>query len=188
MLVTEISHDGNYYVAHNKYYEQILVPKIDVYMGKMIEVEVVECTKFSMKGKVLQDTFDLPHRPVQYRHGQVTGVPKVSSHQSRHSLAGAHDRIDPSLILFSHCQKDSNNNEPASCVSGGCGSGENKCCSSTSEQEDRCPSLKWTTPGNLPNEGESAESDKLRQYAYAGLVAGGAILLSRIALKLFYTK
>lgn len=78
VLVTEISHDGNYYVAHNKYYEQILVPKIDVYMGKMIEVEVIECTKFSMKGRVLQDVFDLPHRPVQYKLGQVTGLAKVS--------------------------------------------------------------------------------------------------------------
>ena len=78
VLVTEISHDGNYYVAHNKYYEQVLVPKNDVYMGKMIKVEVVECTKFSMKGKVLEDNlFQLPHRPVEYKLGEITGIKKV---------------------------------------------------------------------------------------------------------------
>lgn len=77
VLVTETSHDGNYYVAHNKYYEQVLVPKIDIYMGKMIEVEIIECTKFSMKGRVLQEVFDSPRRPVEYKLGEVTGVSKV---------------------------------------------------------------------------------------------------------------
>lgn len=72
--MTEISHDGNYYVGHNKFYEQVLVPKIDVYMGKMIEVEIYECEKFSMKGKVLQEVFDTPNRPKQYKLGEVTGV------------------------------------------------------------------------------------------------------------------
>ena len=77
VLVTEISHDDNYYVAHNKFYEQVLVPKIDVYMGKMIEVEIIECTKFSMKGKVLQEVFDSPVRPMVYKLGEVTGVKTV---------------------------------------------------------------------------------------------------------------
>ncbi len=77
MLVTEVSHDGNYYVGHNKYYEQVLVPKIDVYMGKMIHVEVIECTKFSMKARVLDQVFDSPHRPVTHKLGEVTGLKKV---------------------------------------------------------------------------------------------------------------
>lgn len=99
-------------------------------------------------------------------------------------------------MLFACCQQDPNNNEEVSCpVSCNCGSGgkaaagdssTTTCCSATANEEgQRCPSLKWTTPANLPDEGEG---DRLRQYAYAGLVAGGAILLSRIALRLFYAK
>lgn len=33
-LVTELSSDRKYYVAHNEFYEQILVPKEDYYMGQ----------------------------------------------------------------------------------------------------------------------------------------------------------
>ena len=36
---------------------KVLVPKIDSLMGKMVEVEVVECTKFSMKGKLSDEDF-----------------------------------------------------------------------------------------------------------------------------------
>ena len=31
------------------------MPKIESLMGKMIEVEIVECTKFSMKGKLSEE-------------------------------------------------------------------------------------------------------------------------------------
>ena len=74
VLVTETSHDNNYYVAHNKFYEQVLVPKNDTYMGRMLEVEIYECEKFSMKGKVLQEAFVYPKRQIEYKKGEVTGV------------------------------------------------------------------------------------------------------------------
>nr|XP_034831530.1 threonylcarbamoyladenosine tRNA methylthiotransferase [Maniola hyperantus] len=51
VLVTDISHDKNYYVAHNQYYEQVLVPKEDTYMGKMLPVQITSATKFSMMGQ-----------------------------------------------------------------------------------------------------------------------------------------
>ncbi|KAL3275592.1 hypothetical protein HHI36_020347 [Cryptolaemus montrouzieri] len=49
ILVTEISHDKKYFVGHNKFYEQVLIPMKDEYMGKLVTVEIVECSKFSMK-------------------------------------------------------------------------------------------------------------------------------------------
>ncbi|XP_018301383.1 threonylcarbamoyladenosine tRNA methylthiotransferase [Mycetomoellerius zeteki] len=51
VLVTETSHDKQHYVGHNKFYEQVLIPLKQEYMGKMIDVRIIEATKFSMKGE-----------------------------------------------------------------------------------------------------------------------------------------
>lgn len=51
VLVTEVSHDKQHYVGHNKFYEQVLIPMEERYMGKMIDVKITEATKFSMKGE-----------------------------------------------------------------------------------------------------------------------------------------
>ncbi|XP_028673117.2 threonylcarbamoyladenosine tRNA methylthiotransferase [Erpetoichthys calabaricus] len=51
VLVTEESFDSNYYVAHNKFYEQVLVPKKPEFKGKMITVDIFEAGKYFMKGQ-----------------------------------------------------------------------------------------------------------------------------------------
>ncbi|XP_064164798.1 threonylcarbamoyladenosine tRNA methylthiotransferase isoform X2 [Anguilla rostrata] len=51
VLVTEESFDAQFYVAHNKYYEQVLVPKTPQFKGKMIEVDVYESGKHFLKGR-----------------------------------------------------------------------------------------------------------------------------------------
>lgn len=53
VLVTDISHDKKYYVGHNKFYEQILLPMERELLGKSINVRIVSATKFSMMGKIL---------------------------------------------------------------------------------------------------------------------------------------
>lgn len=55
VLVTEESFDSNYYVAHNPFYEQVLVPKDPVLMGKMVEVNIYEAGKHFMKGQPVSD-------------------------------------------------------------------------------------------------------------------------------------
>uniref|UniRef100_A0A8C8BU01 tRNA-t(6)A37 methylthiotransferase n=1 Tax=Otus sunia TaxID=257818 RepID=A0A8C8BU01_9STRI len=55
VLVTEESFDSNYYVAHNPFYEQVLVPKDPLLMGKMVEVNIYEAGKHFMKGKPVSD-------------------------------------------------------------------------------------------------------------------------------------
>ncbi|XP_060705904.1 threonylcarbamoyladenosine tRNA methylthiotransferase isoform X2 [Hemiscyllium ocellatum] len=55
VLITEESFDGQYYVAHNKFYEQVLVPKQPELLGKMIEVDIYEAGKHFMKGKPAQN-------------------------------------------------------------------------------------------------------------------------------------
>lgn len=51
VLVTEESFDAQFYVAHNKYYEQVLVPKTPQFKGKMIEVDIYESGKHFLKGR-----------------------------------------------------------------------------------------------------------------------------------------
>lgn len=55
VLVTDISHDKNYYVGHNKFYEQILLPMRDDLLGKSVRVQIKSVTKFSMIGELLDD-------------------------------------------------------------------------------------------------------------------------------------
>ncbi|XP_025968483.1 threonylcarbamoyladenosine tRNA methylthiotransferase isoform X3 [Dromaius novaehollandiae] len=55
VLVTEESFDSNYYVAHNCFYEQVLVPKDPLLMGKMVEVNIYEAGKHFMKGQPVSD-------------------------------------------------------------------------------------------------------------------------------------
>ncbi|MBN3306098.1 CDKAL methylthiotransferase, partial [Amia calva] len=55
VLVTEESFDAQYYVSHNKFYEQVLVPKSPEFKGKMIEVEIYETGKHFMKGRPVEN-------------------------------------------------------------------------------------------------------------------------------------
>lgn len=52
-LVTDISHDKQYYVGHNKFYEQILLPMKENLLGKSVRVQIKSVTKFSMFGEIL---------------------------------------------------------------------------------------------------------------------------------------
>lgn len=54
-LVTDISHDKQYYVGHNKFYEQILLPMKENLLGKSVRVRVISVTKFSMHAELLDD-------------------------------------------------------------------------------------------------------------------------------------
>ncbi|XP_045159402.2 threonylcarbamoyladenosine tRNA methylthiotransferase-like [Mercenaria mercenaria] len=55
VLVTEISHDKQYYVGHNKSYDQVLVPKDENLMGKLVTVEITETGKHFMKCRLVKD-------------------------------------------------------------------------------------------------------------------------------------
>ncbi|NWZ25019.1 CDKAL methylthiotransferase, partial [Asarcornis scutulata] len=84
VLVTEESFDSNYYVAHNPFYEQVLVPKDPVLMGKMVEVNIYEAGKHFMKGQPVSDarvyTASIT-RPLA--KGEVSGLTKEFRHAPR---------------------------------------------------------------------------------------------------------
>ena len=55
VLVSDIASDTLNFVGHNEFYEQVLVPKREEYLGQCIEVEIISFGKFFMVGKVLKD-------------------------------------------------------------------------------------------------------------------------------------
>uniref|UniRef100_UPI00398EDF07 threonylcarbamoyladenosine tRNA methylthiotransferase n=1 Tax=Pristiophorus japonicus TaxID=55135 RepID=UPI00398EDF07 len=75
VLITEESFDGQYYVAHNKFYEQVLVPKQPEFLGKMIEVDIYEAGKHFMKGKPTQNgKIHTPSIVKPLLKGEVSGL------------------------------------------------------------------------------------------------------------------
>lgn len=73
VLVTEIAHDKQHYVAHNRSYEQVLVPMEKEYMGKIIKVKIVSATKHSMVGEPLDKGISSNAKPALEK-GLVSGV------------------------------------------------------------------------------------------------------------------
>ncbi|XP_006145172.1 threonylcarbamoyladenosine tRNA methylthiotransferase isoform X1 [Tupaia chinensis] len=77
VLVTEESFDSKFYVAHNRFYEQVLVPKNASFMGKMVEVDIYESGKHFMKGQPVADArVYVPSISPPLAKGEVSGVTK----------------------------------------------------------------------------------------------------------------
>ncbi|KAM9025622.1 threonylcarbamoyladenosine tRNA methylthiotransferase isoform 2-T3 [Ara ararauna] len=95
VLVTEESFDSNYYVAHNPFYEQVLVPKDPLLMGKMVEVNIYEAGKHFMKGQPVSDarvytasiTRPLAKGEVSGLTGEFRHAPQNDTNQKAHPSA-----------------------------------------------------------------------------------------------------
>ncbi|KAM4706033.1 threonylcarbamoyladenosine tRNA methylthiotransferase [Rhinophrynus dorsalis] len=75
VLVTEESFDSKYYVAHNRFYEQVLVPKEPTFIGKMVEVDIFEAGKHFMKGQpVSNSNIYTPSITKPLAKGEVSGL------------------------------------------------------------------------------------------------------------------
>uniref|UniRef100_A0A8C5B450 tRNA-t(6)A37 methylthiotransferase n=1 Tax=Gadus morhua TaxID=8049 RepID=A0A8C5B450_GADMO len=84
VLVTEESFDAQYFVAHNKFYEQVLVPKQPEFTGKMIEVDVYESGKHFLKGRPVDHSKPLTASiAAPLLKGQVSGLTQVLLTASR---------------------------------------------------------------------------------------------------------
>lgn len=53
VLITEVSHDGRFWVGHTKAYEQVLVPMLPELLGRIVLVRIVESNKFCMKSELV---------------------------------------------------------------------------------------------------------------------------------------
>ena len=86
VLVTELSPDENHFVGHDKYYRQVLVPNEPSLMGKRIEVEITNVTKWSMIGKCTSpiDNTSINSLPKLVRSGkQIVIVDSKSQNGAR---------------------------------------------------------------------------------------------------------
>ncbi|XP_058523472.1 threonylcarbamoyladenosine tRNA methylthiotransferase isoform X1 [Ochotona princeps] len=98
VLITEESFDSKFYVAHNRFYEQVLVPKNPAFLGKMVEVDIYESGKYFMKGQPVSDAkVYTPSISTPLAKGQVSGLTKettskLGTHHSSTSRSAASSR------------------------------------------------------------------------------------------------
>lgn len=78
VLVTEVSHDKQYFVGHNECYDQVLVPKDEYLIGKLVQVKITETGKHFMKCSLLKNVIR-PDVPLPLKQGQVSGVIQVQT-------------------------------------------------------------------------------------------------------------
>ena len=83
VLVTEVSHDGQYFVGHNGCYEQVLVPKKPEIMGKLVNVKIISICKFSMTGILIDDAEIInPNEVKPLQKGKLSGSKKKKDEKS----------------------------------------------------------------------------------------------------------
>ncbi|XP_053570767.1 threonylcarbamoyladenosine tRNA methylthiotransferase [Bombina bombina] len=102
VLVTEESFDSQYYVAHNRFYEQVLVPKEPTFMGKMVEVDIFESGKHFMKGRPVSNSeIYTPSITKPLAKGEVSGLSEEFKSLLKN---GSSSNIDHKASLFSKVQ------------------------------------------------------------------------------------
>eukprot|EP00038_Savillea_parva_P001826 m.107693 g.107693 ORF g.107693 m.107693 type:complete len:656 (-) comp10632_c2_seq2:77-2044(-) len=105
VLCAEESTDKKWYVAHNKSYDQILVPKRPELMGRTFEVEITEVGKFHMMGRVIEGTLGPEPQRLQApmasgskrgrRSGSSKDVKNSSPHPNPNRTEEPHDFDTP---------------------------------------------------------------------------------------------
>ncbi|KAF2348715.1 TRAM domain [Trinorchestia longiramus] len=93
VLVTEQSHDKQFWVGHNDCYEQVLVPKDDDYLGKTLLVEIIETGKHFLKGRVVTEAAAAallsPAVAPALPQGAVSGSYRQHSSSQSNGVAGS---------------------------------------------------------------------------------------------------
>lgn len=85
VLVTDTAHDKKHLVGHNKFYEQILLPMDDKYMGQLVDVEITSAGKHFMLCNIIGINTSMdPTLPKPLPKGQVSGIePRQATIQSQ---------------------------------------------------------------------------------------------------------
>lgn len=106
VLVTEESHDKQHWVGHNKYYEQVLVPQKEDYLGKLVEVEIIETGKHYMRGRPIDTSRPMPPSIAEpLARGAVSGLAGVGAgreeiHHAKQDLMKQERYIILSFVLL----------------------------------------------------------------------------------------
>lgn len=85
VLVTDVAHDQKHLVGHNKFYEQILLPMDDQYMGQLVDVEITSAGKHFMHCNIIKiNTSVAQTLPKPLPKGQISGIkPSQAAVQSQ---------------------------------------------------------------------------------------------------------
>ena len=147
VLVTDRAADGRHLVAHNKAYEQVLLPDLEGLMGSWVEIEVTEVGKFHLRGQLCDDN---------WRQQQADGSdqPQVLSPPKPAPLATS-----------SSAHKEASE---AGCGTVNCAS-SNSCCSGTADTSEGCEGGSHSHaqgPAGAP--GDAAAGDGLGLLCIAG--------------------
>merc|ERR1712136_182707 len=92
ILITEVAHDGKHYVGHNKFYEQVLVPIKDGWMGKNLKVKIYETGKHFLRGEPLGEA---AVAPTSYKPQPVGSVASRWVQHDPHKGDGDNDELSP---------------------------------------------------------------------------------------------
>jgi len=92
ILITEVAHDGRHYVGHNKFYEQVLVPMKDGWMGKNLKVKIYETGKHFLRGDPLGEE---AVAPTSYKPQPVGSVASRWVQHDPHKGDGDNDELSP---------------------------------------------------------------------------------------------
>lgn len=75
VLATELAKDKKHYVAHNKSYDQVLVPADPALLGKTFDVRIVKTGKFHLIGEILRPSLEAaPVLPRPLPRGVASGT------------------------------------------------------------------------------------------------------------------
>lgn len=80
--MTELSHDKQFFVGHNEFYEQVLIPKKEEFMGKMVQVQIKSATKFSMIAEPVSNNLIKPGLANPLKKGEISGHQMTSAKSS----------------------------------------------------------------------------------------------------------
>ena len=140
VLLTNVSPDGKHYVAHNKSYVQVLVPRPcvigkkatfgDSYMlGKMVEVTVVATAKHHVVAEIagLEDLLAAPKRPPPVGGMEAAGgdhevIPQLRRRKVKRTSASGDSTLDNAKT------PSNSDDESACCGNGSCSTGDCGAC------------------------------------------------------------
>lgn len=101
VLVTESSTDGKNFVGHNKSFNQVLLPKDPRIMGQWVECEIIETSKWFIKGSVLPESLAV----LEHLSVAPNRIPKLVRH-SKKIVSLQSDSADESRAQHSNQRED----------------------------------------------------------------------------------
>jgi threonylcarbamoyladenosine tRNA methylthiotransferase CDKAL1 len=111
VLVTEVSSDGRFFVGHDKPYRQVLVPREDGLMGRMVQVLITSAGKHYVLGELLQEplvelaSHTLPSTPAAVSMTTCPLPDMMDTKTSSHNVwgQGSLDRVLLAIVVCIVC-------------------------------------------------------------------------------------